>query len=194
MKAIASFMVFGFFFAGCVSRPEVAGNADHADRTDHTVSQVAESWLKCPPPNPRRPELCEKACCGDGSNWHVSCITFVGEISREANGHVDPELLKGYSRNPPHEYGNPMLSWKLMRDANRARTDLDAIEPDSAVFFRIPTFPPGHVAVYTGEKNARGEPLVITTGGYKRKAMRKESIYRLAREVNAEILGWAKLK
>lgn len=108
--------------------------------------------------------------------------------------YVDPELLKGYSKNPPHEYGDPMLSWQLLKEAGRARFDLSTMAPGSAVFFKIPTFPPGHVAIYTGEKNKLGEPLIITTGGYKRKELRKESIFKIAKEVNAEILGWAKIE
>ena len=188
---------FSLFLFGCASTSHsiVESSKKTAPKAaPKTISQVAQQWLECPPPNPRRPELCDKGCCNDGSNWHVSCITFVGEISREANGHVDPLILKGYSKNPPHEYGDPMLSWKLMQENGRAQTDLSKIEPGSAVFFKIPTFPRGHVAVYTGEHNAAGEPLIITTGGYKRKEMRKVSVYKIAREVNAEILGWAKLE
>jgi hypothetical protein len=189
--------IFGFIFLclsiRCASAPAVSSHSE-GPLSQKTVSQVAQEWMDCPPPNPRRPSLCKEACCGDGSNWFVSCITFVGEISRAANGHVDPEILSGYSKNPPHEYGDPMLTWKLMVAKGRGHSDLSSIEPGSAVFFKIPTFPRGHIAIYTGEKNDKGEPLIITTGGFKRKEIRKESAYKIAREVNAEILGWAKIK
>jgi hypothetical protein len=158
-----------------------------------TVSEVAEQWLRCPPPNPRRPDLCKKACCGNGSNWFVSCITFVGEISREALGHVDPDLLKGYSKHPGKTYGSPMKAWQALVASGRARYDLSKIEEGSAIFYKIPTFPAGHVAIATGEKDADGEYLVITSGGYRRKDMRKEKISEEVRAVSAQILGWAKI-
>jgi hypothetical protein len=63
----------------------------------------------------------------------------------------------------------------------------------SAIFYKIPTFPAGHVAIATGEKDADGEYLVITSGGYRRKDMRKEKISEEVRAVNAQILGWAKI-
>ena len=185
---ITLFLNIIFIFLGCAIPPS------QVLTTQKSVSQIAQEWLDCPPPNPRRPSLCEKACCGNGSNWHMSCITFVGEVSKQAKGHVDPLIFKGYSKNPPHEFGNPMLSWQLMQESGRAHFDLENIEPNSAVFFKIPTFPRGHVAIYTGEKNNSGEPLIITTGGYQRKEMRKESALNFAREVNGEILGWAKLE
>ena len=115
----------------------------------------------------------------------MSCITFVGETTHEAYGAVDPELQKGYSKNPPFEYGNPMLAWEAMRDSGRARTDFENIEPGSAIFFSIPTFPRGHIAIYTGDKDANGIPLIVTTGGYKNKILRKEPMTKTAADVSA---------
>ncbi|WP_413289058.1 hypothetical protein [Bdellovibrio sp. HCB337] len=188
MKLVA-FLIVLAFTAAC-SHTGVTANTVVQNKTP---SLVAESWLKCPPPNPRRPQLCQEGCCGDGSNWFMSCITFVGETTHEAYGKVDPELMQGYSKNPPYEYGNPMLAWAAMQKVGRARTDFENIEAGSAVFFSIPTFPRGHIAIYTGEKDANGTPLIITTGGYKDKTLRKEPMTKTASDVNAQILGWAKL-
>lgn len=165
-----------------------------ASGVNDPVAAMAERWLECPPPNPRRPDLCRLACCGNGSNWYVSCITFVGEVGREALGHVDPDLLKGYSQHPGETYGSPMKAWEALNKSGRAQTDLSRIEPGSAIFYSIPTFPPGHVAIATGERDSDGEFLVITTGGFRRKDMRKEKISEEVRAVNAKILGWAKIE
>jgi hypothetical protein len=174
---------------GCTSTPATRDSVVKKK----TPSQVAEGWLECPPPNPRRPKLCSKECCGDGSNWFMSCITFVGETTHTAYGAVDPDLLKGYSKNPPYEFGNPMLAWKAMQTSGRARVDFDNIEPGSAVFFSIPAFPRGHIAIYTGQKDESGVPLVVTTGGYKNKVLRKEPMTKTAADAKAKILGWSKL-
>lgn len=186
-------------FIACASAGPAPGAGDSAasaihDAASDPVAALSEQWLRCPPPNPRRPDLCTKACCGDGRNWYVSCITFVGEVGRAALGHLDPELAQGYSINPGVTYGSPMRAWEAMKKAGRARTDLGAIEPGSAVFYSIPTFAPGHVAIATGERDADGEPLVITTGGYRRKDLRKEKISEETRAVRARILGWAKIR
>lgn len=70
---------------------------------------------------------------------------------------------------------------------------MDHIEGGSAVFFSIPGFAPGHVAIFTGEKDSSGVPLIITTGGNRDKPMRKETVDKYASDHNAKILGWAKL-
>ncbi len=114
-------------------------------------------------------------------------------MTREAKGVVDAELLRGYSANPPYEFGSAVKAWKAMQAAGRARTDFAGIEPGSAVFFDIPGFPPGHIAIYAGEKDSAGNPLLITTGGKANKRLRKESMVQTAREWRAKILGWVKL-
>jgi len=84
----------------------------------------------------------------DGSHWDMLCLGFVATMA----GRKDPGLSAKTAKE----------SLEKMRKQGRLRTDWDNMPPGACIYWE--GGPCGHIAIYTGEKNEKGEPIVLTSG------------------------------
>ena len=89
----------------------------------------------------------------DWDNW---CLGFVSQVNREAHGgRGDPQLAQYSAKN----------AYFAMVDANRLSRDLSNIPAGAAIYWPNASFY-GHIAIYSGNKSASGDPLIITSTGW----------------------------
>lgn len=154
-------------------------------------SKIAYKWFLCPPKNPFNPsDSCTTECCS-GSNWDLTCISFVKSVALKAKGIDDPDLLAG-SRRDGQPYGSAVKAFDSMIASGRAHFDLN-IPKDAAVFFSVDDFSPGHIAVSAGLRDSSNIPLIVSTGSPLHTGIRLEPLSKLAAQKNWHYLGWAAL-
>ena len=174
-------LLFGILFGFSAA----TGNASQS------VADQALSWMKCPPKNPFIHDRCTTQCCS-GSNWDLTCIGFVEQVSLRANGKVDPQLIVGFPK-VGQIYGNVTEAFRAMEKAGRAHYDLNP-SPGAAVFFAIAGFSPGHIVISSGLIGPDGGPLMVTTGAPSWKTgIHLESLQEMKSRAYWKYLGWAEL-
>jgi len=135
--------------------------------------------------------------------WDYWCAGFVGQVAQAANGAPDPQFVKAApsldvppnvrpynpSINTPENTG-AKVAFHLMEAAGRVHTDWDDLPPGAAVFWTTGTY--GHVAIFTGEFDQYGNPLIITTGWPSRPGTRLRTLKDLNADLGAPA-GWVAL-
>jgi hypothetical protein len=84
----------------------------------------------------------------DGSQWDMWCLGFVNNMAERK----DSALLSPSAKE----------SLQKIKEQGRLRTDWDNMPPGSYVYWGGGQY--GHIAIYTGERNEKGEPIILTTG------------------------------
>lgn len=84
----------------------------------------------------------------DGSQWDMWCLGFVNNMAE----YKDSALRAPSAKE----------SLQIIKEQGRLRTDWDNMPPGSYLYWGNGQY--GHIAIYTGERNEKGEPMIITTG------------------------------
>ncbi len=160
---------------------------------DSAVALQALAWQKCPPKNPFIfNDKCNTQCCS-GANWDLTCIGFVESAKFAATGIHDPQLLDGFPQ-ASQKYGSAVRAFFAMKQAGRIFYDIDKMPMGAAVYFSIVGFEPGHIAIYSGKKDANGSPLIVTTGGPTwGSGIQIESLSEMSQRPYWKFLGWSAL-
>lgn len=136
--------------------------------------------------------------------WDYWCAGFVGQVIQAAYGTPDPIFVAAApSLNVPPEvrHFDPIrdtpdkigakVAFSMMQKVGRVRTDWENMPAGSAVFWtghlRF-----GHVAIYTGDRDSIGAPLIITTGWHERPGTRLRTLSELNADLGAPA-GWVAL-
>ncbi len=84
----------------------------------------------------------------DGSQWDMWCLGFVNNMAE----YKDSALRAPSAKE----------SLQIIKEQGRLRKDWDNMPPGSYLYWGGGQY--GHIAIYTGERNEKGEPMIITTG------------------------------
>jgi hypothetical protein len=105
----------------------------------------------------------------DGSQWDMWCLGFVNNMAERK----DSALLSPSAKE----------SLQKIKEQGRLRTDWDSMSPGSYVYWGGGQY--GHIAIYTGERNEKGEPIILTTGWNGFNGLRKVSLSELQGRLGA---------
>ena len=113
---------------------------------------------------------------GNGEQWDLWCLGFVNEM--------------GDKKDPSLQQDSAKLAYYDLLNKGRIRTDWDQMVPGSYILWDEGEW--GHIAIYTGEKNEKGEPIVITTTGWGGvSGIHKMPLSQLIQMMGAKPDGWA---
>jgi hypothetical protein len=105
----------------------------------------------------------------DGSQWDMWCLGFVNNMAERK----DSALLAPSAKE----------SLQKIKEQGRLRKDWENMPPGSYVYWSGGQY--GHIAIYTGERNEKGEPIILTTGWDGFNGLRKVPLSELQRRLGA---------
>ena len=105
----------------------------------------------------------------DGSQWDMWCLGFVNNMAERK----DAALLAPSAKE----------SLQKIKEQGRLRKDWENMPPGSYVYWGGGQY--GHIAIYTGEKNEKGEPIILTTGWNGFNGLHKVPLSELQRRLGA---------
>lgn len=112
---------------------------------------------------------------GNGEQWDYWCLGFVNNMSERQ----DPALQKGSAKK---------AYYQLQREG-RVKNDWENMPPGSYVLWDDGQY--GHIAIYTGERNENGEPMIITSGWNGWSGLHKVPLSEVERRMGAKADGYA---